>query len=97
MLKDKNSNISIGFPILVLENEWEYYISISHSVNIVISQVIIFIPFGGLTLQLEFGYLFSIMIVNLTWRQMFLRKLRFAASYRYISIMLQKDDLLLRK
>ena len=28
---------------------------------------------------------------------MFLRKLRFAASYRYISIMLRKDDLLLRK
>ena len=28
---------------------------------------------------------------------MFLRKLRFAASYRYISIMLRKDDLLLGK
>ena len=28
---------------------------------------------------------------------MFLRQLRFAASYRYISIMLRKDDLLLRK
>ena len=28
---------------------------------------------------------------------MFLRKLRLAASYRYISIMLRKDDLLLRK
>ena len=33
-----------------------------------------------------------IVIVTLTWRQMFLRKLRFAARYRYISIMLLTDD-----
>ena len=50
-----------------------------------------FIPFGGLILQVKFGHLFLIIIVNLTWRQMFLRKLRFAARYRYISIMLLKD------
>ena len=37
------------------------------------------------------------MIVNLTWRQMFLRKPQFAARYQYISIMLLKDDQLLRK
>ena len=34
--------------------------------------------------------LFLIVVVNLTWRQMFLRKLRFAASYQYIFIMLLK-------
>ena len=31
-----------------------------------------------------------LVVVNLTWRQMFLRKLRFAASYRYIFMMLLK-------
>ena len=36
----------------------------------------------------HFFDLFVIVVVNLTWRQMFLRKLRFAASYRYIFIML---------
>ena len=70
-------------------------ISISHSVNIEIGQLIISYYFWRCTLQVEFDYLFFIMIVNLTWRQIFLRKLRFAASYRYISIMLRKDDLLL--
>ena len=34
--------------------------------------------------------LFLIVVVNLTWRQMFLCKLRFAASYRYIFMMLLK-------
>ena len=34
----------------------------------------------------NFGHLFLIVIAYLTWRQMFLRKLRFAARYRYISI-----------
>ena len=53
--------------------------------------------FGGLILQVEFGYLFLIMIVNLIWRQMFLRKLRFATRYQYISMMLLQDDWLLRK
>ena len=28
-------------------------------------------------LQVDFGYLFLIVIVNLTWRQMFLRKLTY--------------------
>ena len=37
-----------------------------------------------------FFYLFRIVVVNLTWRQMFLCKLRFAASYRYIFMMLLK-------
>ena len=53
--------------------------------------------FGGLILQVEFGYVFLIMIVNLIWRQMFLRKLRFATRYQYISIMLLQDDWLPRK
>ena len=48
--------------------------------------------FGGLILQVEFGYVFLIMIVNLIWRQMFLRKLRFVTRYQYISIMLLQDD-----
>ena len=34
--------------------------------------------------------LFLIVVVNLTWRQMFLCKLRFAASYWYIFMMLLK-------
>ena len=34
--------------------------------------------------------LFLIVVMNLTWRQMFLCKLRFAASYRYIFMMLLK-------
>ena len=38
----------------------------------------------------HFFHLFLIVVVNLTWRQMFLRKLRFAASYQYIFIMLLK-------
>ena len=41
-----------------------------------------------LSYKWNFGHL---MIVNLTWRQMFLRKLRFAAKYRCISIMFLKD------
>ena len=53
--------------------------------------------FRGLILQVEFGYLFLIMIVNLIWTQMFLRKLRFATRYQYISMMLLQDDWLLRK
>ena len=44
-----------------------------------------------LSYRLNFSHLFLIVIVNLTWRQMFLRKPRFAAKYRYISIMLLKD------
>ena len=59
--------------------------TISHSVNIVASQLIISYSFWQ-------SYLTGrISIVNLTWRQMFLRKPRFAAKYRYISIMLLKD------
>ena len=38
-------------------------------------------PFGGLILQKNFGHVFLIVVVNLTWRQMFLRKLQFAAKY----------------
>ena len=34
----------------------------------------------------HFFHLFLIVVENLTWRQMFLRKLRFAASYWYIFI-----------
>ena len=60
-------------------------ISISHSVNIVMSQLIISYCFWWSYLT---GYLFLIVMVNLIWRQMLLRKLRFAARYRYISIML---------
>ena len=46
MLNDKNRNTSnrktlYGFPILVLENEWKLHIRVNHSVNIVISQLII--------------------------------------------------------
>ena len=40
----------------------------------------------------HFFDLFLIVVVNLTWRQMFLRKLRLAASYRYIFIMLLKNN-----
>ena len=63
MLKDKNSNIPnlktlLGFPILVLENEWEYYISISHSVNICNKPVIISYSFGDFILRVEYGHLF---------------------------------------
>ena len=37
----------------------------SHSAKIMISQLIILIPFGGLIVQVEFGHLFPIVIVNL--------------------------------
>ena len=40
----------------------------------------------------HFFHLFLIVVVNLTWRQMFLRKLRLAASYLYIFIMLLKNN-----
>ena len=47
------------------------------------------LPFSGLILQMDSGHLFLIVIVNLTWTQMFLRKLQFAAKYWYNAIMLR--------
>ena len=44
-----------------------------------------------LSYRYNFGHLFLIVNVNLTWRQIFLRTLQFAAKHLYISIMLRKD------
>ena len=58
------------------------------------NQVDHFLFLLAISSKYHFFDLFLIVVVNLTWRQMFLRKLRFAAGYRYI---LQKKKLSTKK
>ena len=69
----------------------EISFTLSHAIQkIIITRLIISYSFWRSHLSTFFFYLFLIVVVNLTWRQMFLCKLRFAASYRYIFMMLLK-------
>ena len=54
--------------------EWKYYITLNHSCKkktIKKAGWLLLIPFGGLTLKIEFGHLFLVMIIKLTWKQLF--------------------------
>ena len=89
-IKDNHSTKKPQFDV------YYKYITISHSVKKIIMSKLInsysfwrsSYPFGGLLILLavlsyweNFGHVFLIVVVNLTWRQMFLRKLQLAAKY----------------
>ena len=54
------------FDLFKRGNKWKKYTGTSHSVDTIISQLIISYSFWRSILQVEFGYLFLVMIVNLT-------------------------------
>ena len=79
LLNDKNTTIfnlkyHKGFLILVSGKEWKYYITLNHSCKkktIKKAGWLLLIPFGSLTLKIEFGHVFLVMIIKLTWKQLF--------------------------
>ena len=74
----------------MLENKWKKHICMSHSVNILISQLIISYSFWRSYLTHKVWSPFPYRDREIDMETDVLRKVRFAARYRYISIMLLK-------